>query len=45
MIAWGSRQGAGVSQATQDCTVQPVQKAAARAVKTGRRLWTDSASS
>src|SRR5215468_3068622 len=28
IIAWVSRQGAGVLQATRDCTVKPVQKAA-----------------
>lgn len=44
MIAWGSRQGAVVIQATKDCTVQTVQKAANRAVQAGRRLSTDSAS-
>ena len=44
MIAWGSRQGAVVRQATRDCTVQTVQTAAALAVHAGRRLYTDSAS-
>src|SRR5215471_11588386 len=41
--AWGSRQGAGGSQATHDCTVKTVQQAADRAVQAGRRLSTDSA--
>ena len=45
IIAWVSRQGAVVIQATKDCTVQTVQKAADLAVHTGRRLYTDSASS
>jgi transposase len=40
-----SRQGAVVIQATRDFTVQTVQKAADLAVKTGSRLYTDSASS
>ena len=44
MIAWVSRQGAVVLQATKDFTVQTVQKAAEVAVRTGRRLSTDSAS-
>ena len=43
--AWVSRQGAVVLQATRDVTVQTVQKAAARAVHAGRRLYSDSASS
>jgi hypothetical protein len=45
IIAWGSRQGAVVRQATRDCTVKTVQKAADVAVQAGRRLSTDSASS
>jgi transposase-like protein len=45
MIAWGSRQGTVVLQATRDCTVQTVQKAANLAVHIGSRLYTDSASS
>jgi ISXO2-like transposase domain len=45
IIAWVSRQGTVVIQATRDCTVKTVQKAAAIAVRTGRRLYTDSASS
>ena len=45
MIAWVSRQGAVVLQATRDCTVQTGPKAAALAVRAGRRLYTDSASS
>src|SRR6059036_459057 len=45
MIAWVSRQGAVVIQATRDFTVQTVQKAADLAVQTGSRLSTDSASS
>ena len=45
IIAWVSRQGAVVSQATRDCTVQTVQKAADLAVQAGSRLSTDSASS
>jgi transposase len=45
MIAWVSRQGAVVIQATRDFTVQTVQKAANIAVQAGRRLSTDSASS
>src|SRR2546421_4631088 len=45
MIAWVSRQGAVVIQATKDFTVQTVQKAAEVAVRTGSRLYTDSASS
>src|SRR5437588_10163191 len=40
-----SRQGTIVIQATRDFTVQTVQKAADLAVKTGSRLYTDSASS
>jgi transposase len=45
IIAWVSRQGAVVIQATKDFTVQTVQKAADLAVHTGSRLYTDSASS
>ena len=45
IIAWVSRQGAVVIQATRDFTVKTVQKAAALAVHTGSRLYTDSASS
>ncbi len=45
IIAWVSRQGAVVIQATKDFTVQTVQKAAKIAMRTGSRLYTDSASS
>src|SRR5215217_2586888 len=45
IIAWGSRQGAVVLQATRDFTVQTVQKAADLAMQAGSRLYTDSASS
>src|SRR5215467_4190664 len=45
IIAWGSRQGAVVIQATRDFTVKTVQTAADLAVQTGSRLYTDSASS
>ena len=45
MIAWVSRQGAVVVQAVRDVTVSTVQKAADLAVQTGRRRYTDSASS
>ena len=45
MIAWVSRQGAVVIQATSDCTVKTVPKAADLAVHAGRRLYTDSARS
>jgi len=45
IIAWVSRQGDVVIQATKDFTVQTVQKAAEIAVRTGSRLYTDSASS
>jgi hypothetical protein len=45
IIAWVSRQGGVVIQATRDFTVQTVQKAADIAVHTGSRLYTDSASS
>jgi hypothetical protein len=45
IIAWVSRQGAVVLQATRDFTVQTVQKGADLTVQTGSRLYTDSASS
>jgi transposase-like protein len=45
IMAWVSRQGAVVIQATRDCTVKTVQKAADLAVHAGSRLYTDSASS
>ena len=45
IIAWVSRQGGVVIQATRDFTVKTVQKAADLAVQTGSRLYTDSASS
>jgi len=45
IIAWVSRQGSVVIQATRDFTVKTVQKAADLAVQTGSRLYTDSASS
>jgi transposase-like protein len=45
IIAWVSRQGAVVIQATKDFTVKTVQKAANHAVQAGSRLYTDSASS
>ena len=45
IIAWVSRQGAVVLQATKDFTVKTVQKAGDSAVRTGSRLHTDSASS
>src|SRR5215468_11746447 len=45
IIAWVSRQGAVVIQATKDFTVKTVQKAAEIAVQAGSRLYTDSASS
>ena len=45
IIAWVSRQGSVVIQATRDFTVKTVQKAADLAVQTGSRLHTDSASS
>src|SRR5262249_52651731 len=45
IIAWVSRQGAVVLQATRDFTVQTVQRAANIAVHVGSRLYTDSASS
>ena len=44
-IAWVSRQGAVIIQATRDFTVKTVQKAADIAVHAGSRLYTDSASS
>src|SRR5215470_18176234 len=45
IIAWVSRQGSVVLQATRDFTVKTVQKAADLAVHTGSRLSTDSARS
>jgi hypothetical protein len=45
IIAWVSRQGAVVLQATRDFTVKTVQKAADLAVQVGSRLSTDSAGS
>src|SRR5262249_38385519 len=45
IIAWVSRQGMVVMQATKDFTVKTVQKAADLAVQAGSRLYTDSASS
>jgi hypothetical protein len=45
IIAWVSRQGAVVIQATRDFTVKTVQKAADLAVQVGSQLYTDSASS
>ena len=45
IIAWVSRQGTVVIQATRDFTAKTVQKAAEIAVRTGSRLYTDSASS
>ena len=45
IIAWVSRQGFVVIQATKDFTVKTVQKAANLAVQAGSRLYTDSASS
>jgi transposase-like protein len=45
IIAWISRQGTVVVQGARDFTVKTVQKAADLAVKTGSRLYTDSASS
>src|SRR6201981_3130851 len=45
IIAWVSRQGTVVIQATRDFTVKTVQKAADLAVQAGSRLYTDSASS
>jgi hypothetical protein len=45
IIAWVSRQGMVVMQATKDFTVKTVQKAANIAVQAGSKLYTDSASS
>jgi transposase len=45
IIAWVSRQGAVIIQATRDFTVKTVQKAANIAVQAGSHLYTDSASS
>ena len=45
IIAWVSRQGVVVLQATRDFTAKTVQKAADLAVHAGSRLYTDSASS
>jgi hypothetical protein len=45
IVAWISRQGGIVLHATRDFTIKTVQKAADVAVKTGSRLYTDSASS
>src|SRR5499433_2270589 len=45
MIAWISRQGGIIVQATRDFTVKTVQKAADLAIQAGSRLYTDSASS
>jgi hypothetical protein len=45
IMAWVSRQGEVVIQATKDFTVKTVQKAADIAVRPGSRLYTDSASS
>ena len=45
IIAWVSRHGGVVIQATRDFTVKTVQKAADVAVQAGSRLYTDSASS
>jgi transposase-like protein len=45
IIAWVSRQGQVVIQATKDFTVKTVQKAADLAVQAGSTLYTDSASS
>jgi ISXO2-like transposase domain len=45
IIAWVSRQGAVVLQATKDFTVRTVQTAANLAVQAGSRLYTDSAGS
>ena len=45
IIAWVSRQGGVVIQATKDFTVKTVQKTANLAVQVGSRLYTDSASS
>jgi transposase len=45
IIAWVSRQGGVVIQATRDFTVKTVQKAADLAMPAGSKLYTDSASS
>jgi transposase len=45
IIAWVSRQGGVVIQATRDFTVKTVQKAADMAMQAGSKLYTDSASS
>ena len=45
IIAWVSRQGVVIIQATRDFTVKTVQKAADIAVQVGSRLYTDLASS
>jgi transposase-like protein len=45
IIAWVSRQGGVVLQATRDFTVKTVQKAADLAIHAGSKLYTDSASS
>jgi transposase-like protein len=45
IIAWVSRQGGVVIQATRDFTVKTVQKAADLAMQAGSMLYTDSASS
>jgi hypothetical protein len=45
LMAWVSRQGQVVIQATRDFTVKTVQKAADLAVQAGSQLYTDSASS
>src|ERR1051325_1833995 len=45
IIAWVSRQGGVVIQATRDFTVKTVQKAADLTMQAGSRLYTDSASS
>ena len=45
LIAWVSRHGGVVLQATRDFTVKTVQKAADLAMQAGSRLSTDSASS
>jgi transposase-like protein len=45
IIAWVSRQGGVVIQATRDLTAKTVQKAADLAVHTGSQLYPDSASS
>ena len=45
IIAWVSRQGGVVIQATRDLTVKTVQKAADLAMQAGSMLYTDSASS